>query len=221
MKLDHARTQDELMQLTDKELRRNLFAQSPLNLPRVFLYALYFVLLPAAILGPVPGIAGTAVLAGVAAYLWLWSTPQALDSFLWFWLIWAAVDWALLLMFRFVMGVWEYCQFKDFLQAEAEDEPDLNPGGRIVRELEKGESHKLPLVVQVPRRGVYILKVAVEEGNSQINVGFDGCACMEEHECVPGLTNAHAAAYRLEPGCHLLSVLVQARSAARLAVSFR
>lgn len=221
MKLDHARTQDELMQLTDKELRRNLLECSPLNLPRVCLYAVYFILLPAAILGPLLGIVGTAVLAGIAAYLWLWSTPAALDSFLWFWLIWAAVDWVLLLLFRLVMGIWEYRQFKAFLQADEEGEADLKPGDHTTRELEKGESHKLPFVVQVPQRGVYVLKVAVEEGNSQVLVRFDGCACMKEHECVPGLTNAHAAAYRLAPGCHRLSVLVQVRANARVSVSFR
>ena len=221
MKLNDARTQEELQQLVDKTLLRNLLACSPLNLPRVFLYALYFTFMPAAILGPVLGIAGTAVLAGVAGYLWLWGSPQSLDSFLWFWLVWALVDWVLLLLFRLVMGVWEYRQFKAFLKDDEAAAPDLKPGDRLHRALEKGESHKLCIVVQVPRRGVYVLNVAVEDGSSQVFVSFDGCACMEEHECVPGLVNAHTAAYRLEPGCHRLSVLVQARANARLSVSLR
>lgn len=221
MKLDQARTQDELVQLTDHELRRNLLAASPLNLPRVFLYALYFVLLPAAVLGPVVGIAGTAVLAGVAAYLWLWSTPQALDSFLWFWIIWAAVDWILLLGFRLLAGVWQYLQFKSFLHPEEAGVADLQPGGHVTHELEPGDNFQLPLVVQAPRRQVCVLKVQVEDGNSRIGVGFDGCACMEEHEVVPGLVNTHAAAYRLEPGCHRLTLLVQPQAAGKLHVSFR
>lgn len=221
MKLDQARTQDELIQLTDKELRRNLLADSPLNLPRMFLYALYFVLLPAAVLGPVVGIAGTAVLAGVAAYLWLWSTPEALNSFLWFWILWAAVDWVLLLVFRLLVGLWQYRQFKSFLQPEEAETADLQLGEHVTQELEPGESFKLPLMVQVPRRQVCVLKVLVEDGNSRIGVSFDGCACMEEHKVVPGLVNAHAAAYRLEPGFHRLTLLVQPEAAGKLHVSFR
>lgn len=85
-----------------------LLACTPLNLPRVFLYALYFTLMPVAVLGPAAGVAGTAVLAGVAAYLWLWGTPAALDSFLWFWLVWSLVDWVFYLLFRLVLGIWEY-----------------------------------------------------------------------------------------------------------------
>lgn len=219
MKLDQVRTQDELVQLTDRELLRNLLADSPLNLPRVFLYALYFVLLPAAVLGPVVGIAGTAVLSGVAAYLWLWSTPQVLDSFLWFWIIWAAVDWGLLLLFRCVVGIWQYCQSKAFLQPDADQKPDLMPGECMILTLVPGEKRQVPLAVQVPRCGIYVLKVTVAEGNSQVNVHFDGCACMEEHECVPGLINAHAAAYRLEANCHKLSIELQADSHARVIVS--
>ena len=84
----------------DKELLRNLLANTPLNLPRVFVYALYFIFMPAAILGPVLGVIGTALLAGVAAYLWLWGEPGSMDAFLWFWLIWAVVDWVLLILFR-------------------------------------------------------------------------------------------------------------------------
>ena len=217
MKLDHARTQDERLRLTDNELRRNLFACSPLNLPRVALYALYFVLVPAAILGPLPGIVGTAVLAAVAAYLWLWSTPQALDSFLWFWLVWALVDWGLLLLFRFVVALCRFRQFQVFLPAEETVAADLHPGSSLSLELEENLLH--PLVVQVPARGVYVLRVTVADADSRVALCFDGSACMEEHEVVPGLAHAHAAAYRLEPGCHRLSVQVQGR-AALLLLSF-
>lgn len=217
MKLNHARTQDERMRLTDNELRRNLFACSPLNLPRMALYALYFVLLPAAILGPLLGIAGTAVLASVAAYLWLWGTPHALDSYLWFWLAWALVDWVLLLLFRFGMAVWEYRQFKAFLPAEETAAADLHPGSGMTLEL--GENQQYPLVVQVPACGVYVLKVTVADADSRVVLCFDGCACMEEHEVVPGLAHSHAAAYRLEPGCHRLCVQVQG-APARITVSF-
>lgn len=210
------------MLLTDAVLLRNMLSSTPLTPMRSLIEALYFIFMPAAILGTVPGIAGTAILAGVAAYFWLWGEPGSLDSFLWFWLIWAAVDWVLLQVFRTIMGVCEYRQFKAFLQAEADcGTVDLRPGGSLKIALEQGESRKLPLVVQVPQRGVYVLKVSVAGGNSRVKVGFDGCACMEEHECEPGLVNAHAAVYRLESGCHCLNVLVQAGSNARLNLSFR
>ena len=222
MKLDEARTRDQLQQLTDKELLRNLLSNTPLNLPRIFVYALYFIFMPAAILGPVLGIAGTALLAGVAAYLWLWGEPGCMDAFLWFWLIWAVVDWVLLILFRLVMGIWEYRQFKAYLQPDADcGGPELRPGGQVDCALEQGENHKKELVVQVPQRGVYVLRVKVAEADSRVDVCFDACACMTERELVPGLVNAACAAYRLEPGCHRLAVHLQSRTASRVSVCLR
>lgn len=222
MKLNDARTQEELQQLIDKTLLRNLLADSPLNLPRVFLYALYFTFMPGAILGPVLGVASTAVLACVAGYLWLWGSSQALDSFLWFWLVWAAIDWVLLLLFRLVMGVWGYCLYRKYLPAEDCDAaPDLRPGGRLLQEYDKGGNAKLKLLVRVPVRRAYVLTVKVEDDDSRVDVRFDGCACVEEHEHVPGLVHVCRAAYRLEAGFHTLAVHVQSRTDSRLSVSLR
>ena len=222
MKLDEARTRDQLQQLTDKELLRNLLANTPLNLPRVFVYALYFIFMPAAILGPVLGVIGTALLAGVAAYLWLWGEPGSMDAFLWFWLIWAVVDWVLLILFRLVMGIWEYRQFRKYLLPDDDAcAPDLHPGQSRIWDFEQGENQKKSLVVQVQKQGIYVLSAKVQDADSRVDVTFDACACMTERELVPGLVNAAAAAYRLEPGCHRLAVHVQSRTASRVSVSLR
>lgn len=220
MKIDAHTSQEQLLKLSEQVLRRDLLQSTPLNIKFFLRYLILFLLFPGMVFGYKVGISGTAVLAGVAAYLWLWSTPQALDSFLWFWIIWAAVDWVLL-GFRLLAGVWQYLQFKSFLHPEDAGVADLQPGGHVTHELEPGDNFQLPLVVQTPRRHVCVLKVLVEDGNSRIGVGFDGCACMEEHEVVPGLVNTHAAAYRLEPGCHRLTLLVQPQAAGKLHVSFR
>ena len=221
MKLDAVQTREQLQQLTDKELLWNLLASTPLNLPRVIVYALYFIFMPAAILGPVLGVIGTAVLAGVAAYLWLWGAPGSLDAFLWFWLIWAVVDWVLLLLFRLVMGIWEYCQFRKYLLPEEDaDAADLLPGQSLTWDFGQGENHKQTLVVQVKKQGVYVLRVKVQDADSRVDVAFDACACMTERELVPGLVNAACAAYRLEPGLHRLAVHVQSRTAACISVNF-
>ena len=222
MKLNDARTQEELKTLVNKTLLRNLLADSPLNLPRIFLYALCFTFMPGGILGPALGVVSTAVLAGVAGYLWLWGSQERLDSFLWFWLVWALVDLLLLVVFRMVVGIWQFCLFRKYLPAEeAEVEPMLRPGSLTLLEFEAGQNDKPELLVQVPARGIYVLSVKVEDEDAQVDVRFDGCACMEEHEHVPGLVHVCLAAYRLEPGCHTLALQVQSSTASRLAVSFR
>lgn len=222
MKLNDARTQEELQGFVNKTLLRNLLADSPLNLPRIFLYALYFTFMPGAILGPVLGVVSTAVLAGVAGYLWLWGSQSALDSFLWFWLVWALVDLVLLVLFRMVVAIWQFCLFRKYLPAEeVEGESALRPGSRTQLEFDAGQNDKPDLVVQVPFRGIYVLSVKVEDEDAQVDVRFDGCSCLEEHEHVPGLVHVCRAAYRLEPGCHSLALQVQSHTAARLLVSFR
>ena len=77
------------------------------------------------------------------------------------------------------------------------------------------------VVVQVQKQGVYVLSAKVQDADSRVDVTFDACACMTERELVPGLVNAAAAAYRLEPGCHRLAVHVQSRTASRVSVSLR
>ncbi len=222
MKLTQARTQDELMQLTNRKLRRSLLESTPLNLPAAFLYALCFTLMPGAVLGGRLGMVSTAVLAGVAAYLWLWGEPSALDSFLWFWLVWALVDWVVIMLLRSLVGVRDFFRGRSFWQPEEELGPvDLQPGGSREYELAKGGSRKLDLVVQVPVQGVYVLDVKADDVESRLDISFDDDPCMEESEHVPGLVNAACAAYRLEAGCHCLSTLLQGQTAGKVRFHFR
>ena len=222
MKLTAARTQDELQRIVDKELLRRLLADSPLNLPRVFLYALSFIFMPGGILGPMLGAVSTAVMAAIAAWLWLWGEPQALDSFLWFWLIWAMVDLVLLLLIRLVVGICQYRQGKVHLPAEETTaEVQLQPGGRLVLDLAKEEESNPHVVVQVAGQGIYVLTLKVEDEDADVDLLVEGSPCLEEQERVPGLVHVCRAAYRLAPGRHTLSFHVQSRTASRLVVSLR
>jgi hypothetical protein len=222
MKLTQARTQDELVQLTNRELRRRLLESTPLNLPAAILYALCFTLMPGAVLGGRLGMVSTAVLAGMAAYFWLWGEPSALDSFLWFWLLWALVDWVVIMLLRLLGGVREFRRGRAFwLPEEEAGAVDLQPGGCVEYELAQDEERRLELVVQAPAKGVYVLEVRADDGESHLKIGFDEAPCMEESESVPGLVNAACAAYRLEPGCHCLEVLLQGQTAGKVSIRFR
>ena len=222
MKLTAARTQDELQRIVGKELLRRLLADSPLNLPRVFLYALSFIFMPGGILGPMLGAVSTAVRAAIAAWLWLWGEPQALDSFLWFWLIWAVVDLVLLLLIRLVVGICQYRQGKVYQPAEESSvEVQLQPGERLVLDMAKDEESNPHVVVQVAEQGIYVLTLKVEDEDADVDLRIEGSSCLEEQERVPGLVHVCCAAYRLAPGKHTLSFHVQSRTATRLVVSFR
>lgn len=222
MKLDSAITRDDLRLLVEKHLRQRLLASSFLNLPRVALYALYFVFMPAAILGALPGVLGTAVLAAVAAYKWLWGEPQSFQTFMWFWLIWAVVDWVLLVLFRTVVGLWEYRVFRSWLPEEdLPGTPDLRPGGVLKLEFGAGEEREVPLVVEVPEQAVYVLALKVEQEDASVELGLEDTACMVEYEHVPGLVQSCRAAYRLSAGRHALSFRVQSCTDSCLVVSLR
>lgn len=222
MNLTSATTQDERKRLVDKVLLQRLLMESPLNLPRVFVYALYFTFMPGGIIGPVPGMVSTVIMAAIAAWLWLWGAPRSLDTFLWFWLIWVLVDLLLVLVFRLVMGIWEFRCGRRYLPAEdAAGEPDLRTGDQLMLDFAKGENGKPGVVVQVPEQGVYVLTLKVVSEDSSVDLRFSGATCLEEQEMVPGLVHICRAAYRLSPGRHTLAFHVQSRTASRLSVSFR
>ena len=222
MRLTSATTQEELQRLVDKELMHRLLADSPLNLPRVFVYALYFTFMPGGIIGSVPGMVSTVIMAAVAAWLWLWGAPQSLDAFLWFWIIWVLVDLLLVLAFRLVMGIWEFRCGRRYLPAEnAAGEPDLRAGDQLVLDFAEGENGKPGVMVQVPDQGVYVLTIKVVSEDSSVDLRLGRDTCLEEQELVPGLVHICRAAYRLSPGRHTLNFHVQSRTASRIAVSFR
>ena len=220
MKIPQAKTQKELMQLTSRELRRKLLESTPLNLPAAVLYALCFTLMPGAVLGAWLGMLSTTVLAGVAAYFWLWGEPAALDAFLWFWLVWALVDWVVIMLLRLVVGVRVFSRDKAFLAPDADaGVVELQPGGCMECELVENEEREL--VVQVPERGAYALTLKALDVDAPVKLSFDGDACLEESECVPGLVNTLHAVYRLEAGCHCLGVSLQGQPTGRVSISLR
>ena len=204
MKLSPELTRDQLKQLTDKELLCQLLAETPLNLPRVFLLALLYTLMPCAVLGARLGVLGTALMAAVAAYLWLWGTPAELDSFLVFWLIWSCVDWCLTRLVQLVAGIRRYVRVVRFIPAGEDAEPDMQPGGHM--ELPAAEVHEQEIVVKVPESGVYVLLCRVDDSPAPVTMQADSRACLVEHDEVPGLRTELRAAFRLSAGCHRLRV---------------
>ena len=202
MKLHPHLTREQLQQLVDKERLHRLLASTPLNLPAVALYALLYMFMPAALLGPFAGLLGTLVLAAVAAWLWLWGTPDALDSFLWFWLAWGALSWFISIIHSCVSGVLEYRLHCRYLTAVNLYAADLKPG--MDMELAGAEVQNQELTVQVPQRGVYVLVCRVDECASSVSMQADERACLVEVEQVPGLRTELRMAFRLEPGYHQL-----------------
>jgi hypothetical protein len=217
MRLTSATTQEELQRLVDKELMHRLLADSPLNLPRVFVYALYFTFMPGGIIGSVPGMVSTVIMAAVAAWLWLWSTPESSNVFLLFWLGWASLALLVALLWQLIVGVRRYMRGRAFLQPGECRAASLKPGERT--EISGDEEDGYACLVQVHERGIYVLSLSVQNADSRVALSFDDNACMVEYEFVPGLVNAACAAYRLESGCHRLAINV--RGGANLPVCAR
>ena len=221
MKLTAARTQDELMQCTNEALLHALWAGSPLNIGMVGIWVLMYIFMPAAIFGPGLGMLGTVVLAAVAAYLWMWSTPEALNLYLSLWLAWSAVDVLVSVLVGFVSAVLRFRKGRSFI-APSNDEPaELTPGAEIQLEFAQGESCSREMVVRVPARGVYVLSSHVQGEDEKACVHFDDRACMVESEHIPALVTAEYAAYRLEPGCHRLRICVKSETISHIKICFR
>ena len=204
MKLKPDLTRDQLQQLTDRELLCHLLASTPLNLPRVFLLALIYMLMPCAVLGSALGLLGTVGMAAVLAYLWLWGTPESMNIFLGFWLVWSCLALVLALLLQFAAGVRRYVRGRRYLAAEEAFSAELKPGSCL--ELPVGEEVDLELVVQVPQRGVYVLVCRVDDYEGAALLHGDDRACLVEKDEVPGLRTELRMAFRLETGYHRLSV---------------
>ena len=209
------------MQCTNQALRQGLLAGSPLNIAMVGIWVLVYLFMPAAILGPVMGVLGTVVLAAVAAYLWMWSSPEALDAYLCIWLVWSVLDVLVSVLVSFVVAVLRYRKGSTFISPSADEPAELLPGEQMELPFEEGESCSRAIVVQVPRRGVYVLSSHVQGEDEKAEVQLDERSCMAEVEHIPALVTADYAAYRLEPGCHRLSVCVQSVTPSRIKFCFR
>ncbi len=221
MKLTAARTQDELMQCTNQALRQGLLAGSPLNIAMVGIWVLVYLFMPAAILGSVMGVLGTVVLAAVAAYLWMWSSPEALDAYLCIWLVWSVLDVLVSVLVSFVFAVIRYRRGCAFISSSDDEPAELTPGAQVELHFGEGESCSREIVVQVPTRGVYVFSSHVQGEDEKAEVQLDERACMSESEHIPALVAADYAAYRLEAGCHRLRVSVQSVTASRIKFCFR
>ena len=209
------------MQCTNQALLRELLAGSPFNIGIVGIWVLVYIFMPAAIFGPALGMLGTVALAAVAAYLWLWSIPEALNLYLSLWLAWSAVDVLVSVLIGFVSAVLRYRKGRAFWVASADEPVELTPGAEMQLEFALGESCSREVVVRVPRRGVYVFSSHVLGEDEKACVQLDDRACMAESEHIPALVNAEHAAYRLEAGCHRLKVSVQSTTASRVRLSFR
>lgn len=207
MKLDPKLNRTQLQALSNKALLQELLANTPLNLPRVFLLALLYILMPCAVLGSRLGVLGTAVMAAVAAYLWLWGAPAELDSYLVFWLVWSCVDLLIVLLVQLVGGLRQYRAKKQYLPAEDRDSVDLRPGESM--EWQPAENPSREIVARVPEQGVYVLVCRVDDCPDSVMLQADARACIEEQETVPGLRTELRAAFRLEAGSHRLQVKAQ------------
>ena len=204
MKLKPDLTRDQLRRLTDRELLCNLLASTPLNLPQVFLFALLYTLMPCAVLGNTLGLLGTVGMSAVLAYLWLWGTPEAMNAFLGFWLLWSCLALVLALLLQFVGGVRRYVRGRRYLAAEEAFSAELKPGTCL--ELSLGEEVGFEWVVQVPQRGVYVLVCRVDDCEGAVMLHGDDRACLVEKDEVPGLRTELRMAFRLEAGYHRLGV---------------
>ena len=219
MKLKPDLTRDQLQQLTDRELLWQLLASTPLNLPRVFLFALLYMLMPCAVLGSPLGLLGTVGMSAVLAYLWLWGTPEAMTAFLGFWMLWSCLALVLALLLQLVGGVRRYVRGRRYLVAEEAFSAELKPGACL--ELPVDEEVSLELVVQVPQRGVYVLVCRVDDCEGAVMLHGDDRACLVEKDEVPGLRTELRMAFRLEAGYHRLGVNGYCTVATQLQVLLR
>lgn len=219
MKLKPDLTRDQLLQLTDKELLCHLLASTPLNLPRVFLFALLYTLMPCAVLGSTLGLLGTVGMAAVLAYLWLWGTPESMNIFLGFWLVWSCLALVLALLLQFAAGMRRYMHGRQYLAAEEAFSAELKPGGSL--ELPVSEEVDLEWVVQVPQSGVYVLVCRVDDCEGAVLLHVDDRACLVEKDEVPGLRTELRMAFRLEAGYHRLAVHGYCTVATKMQVQLR
>lgn len=177
--------------------------------PRQFLGSLLLCLLnPLALLGLFPlGVAVGIIFLCLLA--WKGWEGEAIRHLLLWWLLWAGILYAAILILRCI--IWEHSKkrFRQYSPALPPDAASATGGQEspIPLHWQHDECHgswQGEALVYAPARALYGWQLVVEDCEGTL-IGLPEKACACQANEIPGLRSSYSIIYRLEPGWHRLS----------------
>lgn len=209
MKIDALTSQEDLMQLFRRAVRRDLLKSTPLNLRMFLRFAVLFVLFPGMVLGFRVGLAITMCFCGVLTAIMLVGTQNMAEIAIWCWLALGLMVLAFVqarVIHRARMERRLRCQFRPAQEGLKRCIATPQHEELRWRKDTSSEQYVATLHLDAPERGVYALLLSMShyDGRRLIADGVQGTCIVQAVGKKGGAFHA-LILYRLNAGQHELS----------------
>lgn len=204
-------TQEQLLRFTRKEARQILFSCSPLNIRHVLGTAVVSVLFPGIVLGYRRAIGITIALLACLLAAWLWESPVWSRRLLIFWAVWSGSVWVLWQLMLLITGISQWHKARAWQKAQPESDTAItSPWEHVLHwRAETDTRYSASIMLRAPRRGLYLLELNLHDDAAGDIINWEGTnACYCERETLPGVHDKHHAVFRLEAGCHDITLIL-------------
>lgn len=204
-------TQEELLRFVGKETRKTLLSCPPFNIPHMLSTAVVCLLFPGIVLGQSRAIGITVALLATLLATWLWDAPVWTERLLIFWGIWSGIVWLLWQLILFLGGLSGWLRGHRW-QKPGEDAPEgiAAPWEKVLHwERENDTLYRACFPLHAPKQGLYLLELKLQDEAADKTLQWEGVtACCEEREILPGVLAKHHAIFRLLPGNHTITLVL-------------
>ncbi len=204
-------TQEQLRRFVAKEARKGLLSCPPFNIPHMLGTEVVCLLFPGIVLGQSRAIGITVALLASLLATWLWDAPVWTERLLIFWGIWSSIVWILWQLILLLGGLNSLRQTKRWQKSDSnENEGILEPWEHVLHwKAESDTLYTSHFTLHAPQKGLYLLELKLQDGAADSTLQWeDTPTCCEEKEILPGVRAKHHAIFRLLPGNHAITLVL-------------
>lgn len=209
-------TQEQLLCFVRKEGRRKLLSCPPFNIRHMLGTAVVCLLFPGIVLGQRRAIAITIALLATLSATWLWNAEEWTERLLIFWGIWSGTIWFFWQLLLFLMGLGNWQNSRRTQQPDTDAKMGIRaPWEHVLHwKAETDTRYTAGIVLHAPRAGFYLLEFNLIDNAAGNLLFWEGTeACYTEREIFPGVAEKHHAIFRLNPGNHPITLVLETDSA--------
>lgn len=204
-------TQEQLHRFVRQEARKTLLSCPPFNIPHMLGTAVVCLLFPGIVLGQSRAIGITVALLASLLATWLWDAPVWTERLLIFWGIWSSIVWILWQLILLLGGLSNLRRTKRWQKAApADGEGLIAPWEHVLHwQAESDTLYVAHFILHAPEKGLYLLELKLQDEAADSTLQWEGTpTCCEEKEILPGVRARHHAIFRLLPGNHAITLVL-------------
>lgn len=208
-------TQEQLLLFVQRENRKKFLSCSPFNIRHMLGTAVVCLLFPGIVLGQRRAIGITIALLATLLATWLWGAGLWTERLLLFWGIWSGIIWFVWQFLLFLMGLGSWRSSRRWQQAAADTETGVTaPWEQVLHwNAETDTRYTAHFILHAPKRGLYLLEFKLRDSAAGNTLSWENTdTCYTEREVLPGVEEKHHAIFRLEPGNHPVTLVLETDS---------